>query len=52
MAKKKGSKKKADITVTVDLSRIVRNVSIAGVCIVGAAIAFNTYRKVLEWKNE
>lgn len=52
MAKKNNSEKTANVTVTVDVSKIVRNVSIAGVCIVGMVLGFGTYRKVLQWKNE
>lgn len=52
MAKKKDGERVADVTVTVDVSKIVRNVSIAGVCIVGIIFGCNTYKKVLRWKNE
>jgi len=52
MSKKNNGEKVADVTVTVDVSKIVRNVSIAGVCIVGIIFGCNTYRKVLQWKNE
>jgi len=44
--------KRADITVSVDVSKIVRNVSIAGVLIVGIIFGCNTYRKVLEWERD
>ena len=44
--------KRADITVSVDVSKIVRNVSIAGVLIVGIIFGCNTYRKVLQWERE
>ena len=44
--------KTADITVSVDVSKIVRNVSIAGVMIVGIIFGCNTYRKVLQWQRE
>ena len=44
--------KVADVTVNVDVSKIVRNVGIAGVCIVGIIFGCNTYRKVLQWKRE
>ena len=43
------SEKTADITVSVDVSKIVRNVSIAGVLVVG--IICSTYRKVLQWQK-
>ena len=52
MAKKKDCEKVADVTVTVDVSKIVRNVSIASVCIVGIIFGCNTFRKVAQWKNE
>ena len=52
MSKKNNGEKVADVTVTVDVSKIVRNVSIAGVCIVGIIFGCNTYRKVLQWRNE
>ena len=52
MAKKKSGEKTADVTVTVDVSKIVRNVSVAGVCIVGMVLGFNTYRKMMQWKYE
>jgi len=44
MSKKNNGEKVADVTVTVDVSKIVRNVSIAGVCIVGIIFGCNTYR--------
>ncbi|MBQ9961713.1 MAG: hypothetical protein IJP00_07380 [Firmicutes bacterium] len=44
--------KRADITVSVDVSKIVRNVSIAGVLIVGIIFGCNTYRKVLQWERD
>ena len=44
--------KKVDITVDVDVSKIVRNVSIAGVLIVGIIFGCNTYRKLLAWEKE
>lgn len=52
MAHKKDGERTADISVTVDVSKIVRNVSVAGVCIVGIIFGCSTYRKVLQWKNE
>ncbi len=52
MLKKNKNEKVADVTVSVDVSKIVRNVSIAGVCIVGIVFGCNTYRKVLKWRNE
>ncbi|MDD6880476.1 MAG: hypothetical protein PUE18_02745 [Firmicutes bacterium] len=49
---KNREEKIADVTVNVDVSKIVRNVGIAGVCIVGIIFGCNTYRKVLQWKKE
>lgn len=48
----KKSEKSADITINVDVSKIVRNVSIAGVLIVGIIFGCNTYRKVRQWQKE
>ncbi len=47
----KKSEKIADVTVSVDVSKIVRNVSVAGVLIVGIVFGCNTYRKILQWQN-
>ena len=44
--------KTADITVSVDVSKIVRNVSIAGVLVVGIIFGCSTYRKVMQWQIE
>ena len=52
MNKRKSGEKVADVTVTVDVSKIVRNVSIASVCIVGIIFGCNTFRKVAQWKRE
>ena len=41
---------KVDVTVHVD--KIVRNVAIAGVLIVGIIYGCNTYRKVIRWRDE
>ena len=49
---KNREEKVADVTVNVDVSKIVRNVGIAGVCIDGIIFGCNTYRKVLQWKRE
>lgn len=46
------SEKVADVTVSVDVSKIVRNLSIAGVLVVGIVIGCNTYRKILQWQKE
>lgn len=48
----KKDEKTADITISVDVSKIVRNVSVAGVLIVGIIFGCNTYRKVLQWQKE
>ena len=50
LPEKKG--KTADITVSVDVSKIVRNISIAGVLVVGIIFGCSTYRKVLQWQSE
>ncbi len=44
--------KKVDITVNVDVSKIVRNAAFAGVMIVGIIFSFQTYKKYLEWKRD
>ena len=44
--------KVANVTVNVDVSKIVRNVGIAGVLIVGIIFGCSTYRKVLQWRDE
>ena len=44
--------KTADITVNVDFSKIVRNVSIAGVLVVGIIFGCATYRKVMQWQKD
>ena len=46
------SEKTDDITVSVDVSKIVRNVSIAGVLVVGIIFGCSTYRKVLQWQKD
>ncbi len=46
------SEKTADITVSVDVSKIVRNVSIAGVLVVGIIFGCSTYRKILQSQKE
>ena len=43
--------KKADITVTVDVSKIVRNLSIAGVLVVGIVFGCSTYSRILQSKK-
>ena len=44
--------KTADITVNVDVSKVVRNVSIAGVLVVGIIFGCATYRKVMQWQKD
>ncbi len=40
-----------DVSVTVDVSKIVRNAAIAGVLIVGIVFGCSTYKKLLEWED-
>ena len=44
--------KNEDVTVNVDVSKIVRNVAVAGVLIVGIIFGCNTYRKLCAWEEE
>ena len=44
--------KSVDVTVNVDVSKIVRNVAVAGVLIVGIIFGCNTYRKLCAWEEE
>ena len=44
--------KNVDVTVYVDVSKIVRNVAVAGVLIVGIIFGCNTYRKLCAWEEE
>ena len=46
------SKKENSVDVTVHVDKIVRNVASAGVLIVGIIYGCNTYRKVLQWRDE
>jgi len=46
--KERGS---VDVTVNVDVSKIVRNVAVAGVLIVGIIFGCSTYKKLLDWEN-
>ena len=46
------SKKENSEDVTVHVDKNVRNVAIAGVLIVGIIYGCNTYRKVLQWRDE
>ena len=41
-----------EVSVTVDVSKIVRNAAIAGVFIVGIVFGCSTYRKMLEWPKD
>ena len=41
-----------EVSVTVDVSKIVRNAAIAGVFIVGIVFGCSTYRKMLEWQKD
>ena len=42
----------ANVTVNVDVSKIVRNLSIAGVLVVGIVFGCATYRKVAKWQRD
>ena len=44
--------KSVDVTVNVDVSKIVRNVAVAGVLIVGIIFGCSTYRKLCAWEEE
>lgn len=44
--------RKVDVTVNVDVSKIVRNAAIAGVLIVGIIFGCSTYRKLCAWEKE
>ena len=44
----KNERNKVDVTVDVDVSKIVRNVSIAGILIVGIIFGCSTYRKIVQ----
>ena len=46
------SRKENSVDVTVHVDKIVRNVAVAGVLIVGIIYGCNTYRKVLKWRDE
>lgn len=51
MIREKKEKGNVDVTVTVDVSKIVRNAAIAGVLIVGIVFGCSTYKKLLEWED-
>ena len=48
----KSDVKNVDVTVNVDVSKIVRNVAVAGVLIVGIIFGCNTYRKLCAWEED
>ena len=48
----KSDGKNVDVTVNVDVSKIVRNVAVAGVLIVGIIFGCNTYRKLCAWEED
>ncbi len=47
----KKDKGTVDVTVTVDVSKIVRNAAVAGVLIVGIIFGCSTYKKLLDWED-
>ena len=48
----KDERNNVDVTVNVDVSKIVRNVGIAGILIVAIVFGCNTYRKISQWREE
>lgn len=48
----KREKGTVDVTVNVDVSKIVRNAAVAGVLIVGIIFGCSTYKKLLDWESE
>ena len=50
--KHKSDGKNVDVTVNIDVSKIVRNAAVAGVLIVGIIFGCNTYRKLCAWEEE
>lgn len=50
--KKRRNNDLVEVSVNVDVSKIVRNASIAGVFIVGIVFGCSTYRKMLEWQRD
>ena len=50
--KKRRNNDLVEVSVTVDVSKIVRNAAIAGVFIVGIVFGCSTYRKMLEWQRD
>ena len=49
---KKGTARNVDVTVNVDVSKIVRNAAIAGVLIGGIIFGCTTYKKLCDWEKE
>ena len=49
---KKGTARNVDVTVNVDVSKIVRNAAIACVLIVGIIFGCTTYKKLCDWEKE
>ena len=50
--KKRRNSDLVEVSVNVDVSKIVRNAAIAGVFIVGIVFGCSTYRKMLEWQKD
>ena len=50
--KKRRNNEVVEVSVNVDVSKIVRNAAIAGVFIVGIVFGCSTYRKMLEWQRD
>ena len=50
--KKRRNNDLVEVSVNVDVSKIVRNAAIAGVFIVGIVLGSSTYRKMLEWQRD
>ena len=50
--KKRRNNDLVEVSVNVDVSKIVRNAAIAVVFIVGIVFGCSTYRKMLEWQRD
>ena len=50
--KKRRNNDLVEVSVNVDVSKIVRNAAIAGVFIVGIVFVCSTYLKMLEWQRD
>ena len=50
--KKRRNNDLVEVSVNVDVSKIVRNAAIVGVFIVGIVFGCSTYRKMLEWQRD